>query len=33
MIKHGLVEEVRQIGIENFSITSKVAIGYKEMIE
>jgi len=32
MIKHGLVE-VRQIGIENFSITSKVAIGYKEMIE
>lgn len=33
MIKHGLVEEVKQIGIENFSITSKVAIGYKEMIE
>lgn len=33
MIKDGLIEEVRQIGIENFSMTSRVAIGYKEVIE
>lgn len=33
MIKDGLIEEVRQIGIENFSVTSRVAIGYKEVIE
>ena len=33
MRKDGLIEEVRQIGIENFSMTSRVAIGYKEVIE
>lgn len=33
MIDDGLVEEVNKIGIENFSKTSKVAIGYKEIID
>lgn len=33
MIENGLVEEVKNIGINNFSKTSQVAIGYKEIIE
>ena len=33
MIDVGLVEEVKNIGLQNFSRTSKVAIGYKEIIE
>lgn len=33
MFDAGLVEEVKNIGLENFSRTSKVAIGYKEIIE
>lgn len=33
MIEVGLVEEVKNIGLENFSRTSKAAIGYKEIIE
>lgn len=33
MINDGLVEEVKKIGINNFSITSKAAIGYKEIID
>lgn len=32
MIENGLVEEVKKIGLNNFSTTSKVAIGYKELI-
>lgn len=33
MIEAGLVDEIKNIGIENFSRTSKAAIGYKEIIE
>ena len=33
MIEVGLVDEVKNIGLENFSRTSKAAIGYKEIIE
>ena len=33
MIENGLVDEVKKIGLENFSRTSKVAIGYKEIID
>lgn len=33
MIENGLVDEIREIGIDNFSKTSKVAIGYKEIID
>lgn len=33
MIEAGLVNEIKNIGIENFSRTSKAAIGYKEIIE
>lgn len=32
MIKKGLIEEIEMIGENNFSLTSKVAIGYKEVI-
>lgn len=33
MLADGLIEEVKNIGINNYSITSKVAIGYKEVIQ
>lgn len=33
MINDGLLDEIKKIGIDNFSKTSKVAIGYKEAIE
>ena len=33
MIDAGLVDEIKNIGIDNFSRTSKAAIGYKEIIE
>lgn len=33
MINNGLIDEVKNIGINNFSKTSKVAIGYKEVID
>ena len=32
MLADGLIEEVKNIGINNYSMTSKVAIGYKEVI-
>ncbi len=33
MLADGLIEEVKNIGINNYSMTSKVAIGYKEVIQ
>ena len=33
MIDAGLVDEIKNIGLDNFSRTSKAAIGYKEIIE
>lgn len=33
MLVDGLIEEVKNIGINNYSMTSKVAIGYKEVIQ
>ena len=33
MIANGLIDEIKNIGLDNFSKTSKVAIGYKEIIE
>lgn len=33
MIEDGLVDEIKQIGLNNFSKTSRVAIGYKEIID
>ena len=33
MLANGLIEEVKNIGINNYSMTSKVAIGYKEVIQ
>lgn len=33
MLADGLIEDVKNIGINNYSMTSKVAIGYKEVIQ
>lgn len=33
MFDEGLIDEVKNIGINNYSMTSKVAIGYKEVIQ
>lgn len=33
MLADSLIEEVKNIGINNYSMTSKVAIGYKEVIQ
>lgn len=33
MLADGLIKEVKNIGINNYSMTSKVAIGYKEVIQ
>ena len=33
MLADGLIGEVKNIGINSYSMTSKVAIGYKEVIQ